>query len=525
MLFPLILGATSLVGCQKENSAPSELKINQTTMSADSARTEFSKILSKAVYNEPEVRKFLKAKAMEEFDNDNDVFYPFVKHEIVGNGETFRQILERYAGESEVLDNIEEALPLLNIYVPNLTSFFAFNASLWDLGDREIAVTALNQNNDPNTFYGNGEKMFDLELNEIPGFPCLVVKNSERIILKNNIKVKGAVGKGSYEFAADAFDKRLNTKSTPATSTENRDMIINAWQEFGVDPTYWQRDYIYYGMSHANPKDGRLNPQIREYVEMIKFDPSIISMISDQIGDPFLKDKHEHSSDDKNPLSYDQISRALWTDGNFEFYIYVTKGKRTGSVDGAQKIILSVNPTEVFSFKKILHSIKGGGIFHRDKHTYRIESPVDIEAKWYFPYNGAGVALEKWDVSEESMNINFQIIERDDAETIEKSYSYKNTYSNSLNFKIDAGIGLSDKLKIDLGFGYTSTNSTEKTETTKILTTKNSDDLGTLTLYFSDPILRTNANEKKIGDGPWFFDNAYTMSNGAVTMQVLPKKL
>jgi hypothetical protein len=119
------------------------------------------------------------------------------------------------------------------------------------------------------------------------------------------------------------------------------------------------------------------------------------------------------------------------------------------------------------------------------------------------------------------------IYERDDSETIEKSYSYKNTYANSTNFKIDIGLGniIKQIVKLDLGFGYSSNKSTEKTESTKIVTTKTSDDLGSLTLYFSDPILRTNSGKKKIDNSPWFFSDAYTVSNGAVTMQVLPKKL
>lgn len=137
------------------------------------------------------------------------------------------------------------------------------------------------------------------------------------------------------------------------------------------------------------------------------------------------------------------------------------------------------------------------------------------------------VSIRKWDVAQEAMNLNFQIYERDDSETIEKSYSYKNTYANSTNFKIDIGLGniIKQIVKLDLGFGYSSNKSTEKTESTKIVTTKTSDDLGSLTLYFSDPILRTNSGKKKIDNSPWFFSDAYTVSNGAVTMQVLPKKL
>lgn len=527
LLFSPLVAGIILSSCQKEISNSVQPRFDNFKLTADSARTEFSKILSKAIYNEPELRKFIKMKALEEFDLDYDVFYPFVKNEVVSEGKSFRQILQKYSDNEDQLATIEETLPLLNILVPDLTAFCKFSAEKWNINDREVAVTALNRNNDPHVFYGNGERMFSLENDEIPGFPVLVVKNSERIKQKDGLKVKGMGGSHSYEFVDDAFDKRLKTKATPATSVENAENIIGAWNEFGVDPQYWQRDYIYYGMSHSNSKNAQLNPQIREHIEMIKFEPSILYTISDQTGDPFLKNEHEHKSDDKNPLSYEQISRALWTEGNFEFRIYVSKGKRDGSTTTSQTFVMNVHPTEIFRFKKIKHVIKSGGWFHRDRHTYSLESTNDIESKWYFPYNGGGFALEKWDISQEAMNLNFQIFERDDSETIEKSYSYKNTYANSTNFKIDVGLGgiIEKIVKLDLGFGFSSNKSTEKTESTKIVTTKTSDDLGNLTLYFSDPILRTNSSQKKIDDSPWFFPDAYTISNGAVTMQILPKKL
>lgn len=519
-----------LASCQKDhpvsNDFPNEFGLSKNALTSDSARIEFSKILSKAVFNEPELRNFIKAEAINRFDNDYDVFYAFVKDEIVKEGKTFREVLLDYTDDSFVLENIEDALPLLNIYVPDLTAFFEFSAENWNTGDNEIVVTPLNSD-DQQAFYGNGELMFSLDLSEIPGFPCLVVKNNERVKLKENIKVKGAAGRLSYEFIDDAFDKRLNTKSSPATSTINKKLIVDAWTEFGVDPNYWQRDYIYYNMTKANPAQATINPQIREYIEMIKFEPSIIPIISDQTGDPFLKNDHVHKSDDRNPLTFAQISRALWTDGAFEFNIYVTKGIRTGEQNSPQKIVLSIAPTDIFRFRNIKHKIKGGGLFHRDRHTYWIESSADIESKPYFPYNGAGIPLEKWEIANESMNLNFQIFERDDSEAIEKNYSVKNTYANSANFKLDLGLGelIKKVVKLDLGFGVTTNKSTERTESLKISTTKTSDDLGNLTLYFSDPILTTTDMSMSIDGSPYYFYMGHMLRNGAVTMQVLPKRL
>ena len=89
----------------------------QTQLTTAEAQTKFAKILSKAVSNSEDVRRFLKEEAMTYFDNDNDVFYPFVKDKIVqGTGSrTFRNILLSYCDSEEELESIEKSQPLLKI--------------------------------------------------------------------------------------------------------------------------------------------------------------------------------------------------------------------------------------------------------------------------------------------------------------------------------------------------------------------------------------------------------------------------
>lgn len=72
---------------------------------------DFAEILSLAVYNEPELREFLKKEALKEFDRDYDVFYPFVKNSIVCDGQTFRDLLLKY-DDANHLPLIEEKEPL-----------------------------------------------------------------------------------------------------------------------------------------------------------------------------------------------------------------------------------------------------------------------------------------------------------------------------------------------------------------------------------------------------------------------------
>lgn len=254
-IYPLVAGI-SLLSCQKDNLSvepgiESTVAVNE-LLQSNLARIEFSKILSKAVYDSKELRNFIKETAIEQFDNDYDVFYPFVKDKIVKDGMSFREILLQYTDSENTLKGIEASLPLLNIYVPDLTMFNDFNAEKWDTNDNDIVVTALNYESEQ-TFYGDGNKLFSLAKNEIPGFPCLIVKDNER--LKQNIKVKG-MSSANYEFLDDVFNKKLNTKGAvvvDGVAHGYRDdnivapaqIVQQAFSEFGVDPIYWQRDYIY----------------------------------------------------------------------------------------------------------------------------------------------------------------------------------------------------------------------------------------------------------------------------------------
>lgn len=63
--------------------------------------------MSKAVSQRQDVRMFLKAQALKKFDNDFNVFYPFVKNEKIGE-RTFKDVLSDYEKNEGDLDNIEK---------------------------------------------------------------------------------------------------------------------------------------------------------------------------------------------------------------------------------------------------------------------------------------------------------------------------------------------------------------------------------------------------------------------------------
>lgn len=59
--------------------ASAKMPATEVVVNKDSCMQLFSQILSKAVSQRQDVRMFLKAQALKKFDNDFNVFYPFVK--------------------------------------------------------------------------------------------------------------------------------------------------------------------------------------------------------------------------------------------------------------------------------------------------------------------------------------------------------------------------------------------------------------------------------------------------------------
>ena len=227
----------------------------------------------------------------------------------------------------------------------------------------------------------------------------------------------------------------------------------------------------------------------------------------------------------KDPVPWAEMVRRLWTDGNFEFRFFIYKGKRSAGSEPTRPDVknLDISPRDLFTVKKVKHTIKGGGMFHRDKHTYSIESINDLEGKWFTPH-GTGQQLEQWDISEESMTMTIVVEEFDPGDIEENELTVSNKYSNSSNFKLDVGLGgLINKIaKLDLSFGMSSQKEETKVQRTKWTTTHTSDALGNATFYFSDPILKVDywkdKPEVRIYDG-------YSVGTGSIDIMLLPRPI
>lgn len=427
------------------------------------------------------------------------MFYPYVKHKVVSNGQTFREILLSYCENESELNQIEESSLLLNILVPDLSLFGSFCAENWDIKDNEVAV--ISRDDEDNTLYEDGENLGSLPLAEIPAFPCLVVKENERLRVNNNAT---RAGEASYEFVANAYNGSLNPQTRHSSfdqnveATDNSEFyvpaadlhpaIIKAWEEFKNVPQAFQRDYIYYGITKSN-QPGSLNRGFRESLYKFRIFPSWLSIISDQEGkDPKLVTSF---TEKKRYLTNEEIVKRMWTDGKFEvsFESYIGAEKSIEAM--RQRLSFSLSATQLWSLEKVHIDHKNSTAFRHSKNTYTV-NPKDLKPRWIYPgklESDNAVFVRPWDLYSYSTIINLFVSEYDESQTITVERSMVNQYVSKFDASAEASGGKEGSMKygVKVGYGYSDTStSTSKTTT---VTTTGSDDLGNLIYTYSDPII------------------------------------
>lgn len=497
--------------------------INQAPLDQVTAQKKFAKALSKAVSNSLDVRKFLKAEAVAQFDNDYDIFYPLVKNKIVYDNQSLRDILLSYCKDENELVQIEQSLPLLNILVPDLSLFWDFNAEKWNVDDKEVSVIC--RDDKDNTLYENGENIGKMTTGDIPDFPCLVVKNNERMKVSS---VKTRSGEATYEFLSDAFDgskRKLQTRhyeeDINLQPTEDLEAYVNgseimssvkdAWNEFKNVPNAYQRDYIYYGITKEN-KPGTLNRYIREKLYRFRIAANAYSAINDPTQDPTLQDTQKN----KGYLTNEEIIQKIWTDGNFEFHFksYISGEDSKEAMEA--KLTFTINPRDAFSLEKIHLKHKNSTAFRQSKNFYTVDAK-NLRSKWIYPEKSDKNADDlvftlPWDLYNKSLSIFMFVEEWDKGQTITQEKSVVSEFINKADFSIE-GSGSIGKISLStkLGYGFSHTKTVSNKAT--IQTTVESDPLGTLYFQYNDPIIRDEIN------GTY---KLYNVSSGSVVATLLP---
>ena len=478
--------------------------IVQAPLDQVTAQKKFAKALSKAVSNSLDVRKFLKAEAVAQFDNDYDIFYPLVKNKIVYDKQSLRDILLSYCKDENELVQIEQSLPLLNILVPDLSLFWDFNAEKWNVDDKEVSVIC--RDDKDNTLYENGENIGKMTTGDIPDFPCLVVKNNERMKVSS---VKTRSGEATYEFLSDAFDgskRKLQTRhyeeDINLQPTEDLEAYVNgseimssvkdAWNEFKNVPNAYQRDYIYYGITKEN-KPGTLNRYIREKLYRFRIAANAYSAINDPTQDPTLQDTQKN----KGYLTNEEIIQKIWTDGNFEFHFksYISGEDSKEAMEA--KLTFTINPRDAFSLEKIHLKHKNSTAFRQSKNFYTVDAK-NLRSKWIYPEKSDKNADDlvftlPWDLYNKSLSIFMFVEEWDKGQTITQEKSVVSEFVNKADFSIE-GSGSIGKVSLSTKLGYVFSHTKTVSNKATIQTTVESDPLGTLYFQYNDPIIRDEIN-------------------------------
>lgn len=502
------------------NTLPSILKTKD-------AYNDFAKILSKAVLKNPSIREFIKKNALKQINKDYDVFYPFIKNSIVHEGQTFREILKECEEYPNQLDSIENVTSLLTIYVPTLPEN-SFSPETWNSSvDVPLVATNLMDEDATIPIYDNGEKVLSLKSTETPGFPLLVIKSNERIIKKGGLKTTNNRSKfsdeNSYEYLSDAFDNskekfgsikksEIGDPFYPQLTEISDPEITKAFDIFGSTPEYWQRDYIYYGLTKTIAK-GKLKSNYVETITSITLTKDALNKMMDQ-DDPKLTTKTNatiYLPNGYDPTTFEGIvQKNAWTEGKFELLISVGINNISG-VGSVYYNYVSLDPTKAFSIKSTLNQVRPK---KGDKRVYIIYvhdvSPLrhdfSIPVKLEFE-------ITPWSLEKNSPMWKVNIQEKDGTETVTKTETTNVDFAGNFEFNL----GFTEKIGIKFGASSKKTKQSEL----KWTSTYESDDLGNVIVDFGDPIILSKSTSSRGSTNSYILKN-YSNSYYAIT--IMPKR-
>lgn len=455
--------------------------------------TTFAKTLSAAVADRKEVREFLKEEALKKFDNNYDILYQLVKDQAVSGGETFHDILSEYSSEAQMAD-IAANIPLLNIYLTR-TAFLGIYPEDLDVDDSEIPVAVASADSTLMFFGGESEAVV-LPAGEVPAFHVFVVGENSRVVASQQTGSgnKSASASYSFSFKSPAFDgaMRSNLKSVKTTASVIGNRAITAYSYFngngdGANQKAFQRDYIYYGIT-PDKTSGTLVKSVSEYLCYLKVPASAYFTISDEkenessvYGDPYIK-QNSYFKKGGRPTESDVINK-LWQRGAYNFKVEIITSTESSAVEA----YIPLTPEQLWEFN-IKYSRKHSTWFHRSQHSYSID-PSDFTAKDVFL--DEPIDIGKWYIDDESVFRYIRISEEDSGSEVSVEETFDMSKANSSNIKgeVKVSVGMVD-VTTNTSTSVANSSTTEKyAKVVKTRKIEKSDNLGTVRIYFYDPII------------------------------------
>jgi len=343
----------------------------------------------------------------------------------------------------------------------------------------------------------NGKKELSLQKGEVPNFHVFVVNENSRVIVPVDEmgKIKSA-NTSSIQFKSPNFDgtikteKQLETKSIMASIDFAGTKALHAFLNFNKDDgsiyqKAFQRDYIYYGITPEN-RSGNLNRSVSEYLSFISINPLTYFKVADQVNtgsnsdDPYIE--NYETSKEKRELTQEELLDRMWTKGAYEFRFEVI----TSTNQHPQIVYIPLKPNEIWNFN-ITHTREHSTWFSHSKYTYKID-PNKFTAKDIYLQNK--ISLGKWHLADESLYRYVNIIEEDEGIETSHTFNYESTRVHTNKFsgdqKLDIGVG-----KGTVTAEVTNSNTIKESKSATILRKEKSDDLGSVRIYFYDPIIET----------------------------------
>jgi len=473
--------------------------------------SDFAKILSKAVTNEPELRSFIKTNALSMYDRDYDVFYPYVKDRAVGNGQSFRDILLKYDSESR-LSRIEEEEPLLNILVPDWSwvDDGCFSIKTWAPSKKEIIV-ACPTNGTKVPLWNNGRYVGLIKGNEFLSEPVLIVKRNERMVFS-----KTKAGDSAYCFLDPVFDGSITTDTkgrwyehTYEFETRQPDNYVlyydfpdkvkQAYYESQNAYSMPQRDHIYYGMTSSNDH-GQVDSHYKERLFKFRFHTGYVSALSDDTTPGNNDEDWFYAGNPGACFSEEQLTSLCWTTGAPELAFHII----TGTEDLPK--IVAVPTSSAFSVSKV-HFQWYQNFFGAVTYRKYWVNPDELVPKWIM----ADWDLFTWNLKDLPKKYKVTVEEIDTGTQTTQTDSSTYRFATNISTTIESNAVINTKI----GFGYGITEETTRQSSVSYTSYSNNDNLGSAWVEYTDPII-TNIPNPVCG--------IYCYTTGIVDFMIIPSQ-
>ena len=484
-----LLGAALIVACSKENfetNSPIISEVQEVASEEEKGLSDFAVILSRAINQEPELRAFIKKEALKEFDKDYDVFYPFVKDTKMDGDRTFRDILVEY-DDNQILPSIEEALPLLDILVPDW-SWIAedcFSIHRWDTEQNRVCVS-FRTAGQKQRILRDGIVIESMSREKVPSEPILIVKNNERMKIKT-IPTRGCLSRDDYDFIDEVFINKGETRGSGGTFGNEwyldaeieedpetipvealRGRVATAYYQKGVP----QRDHIYYGMTETCDS-GRIDYNYQETIYRIKLvGPEYNGYYDDNTDYTLL----EHRKTGKTAMfTEEELRELIWADGSLELMFVIKAGEK--KIDSKP---FPVSFSQAFQIIKYALVNKYNWLGAKKSIYARIDDSY-LVPRWV----SVNIPLFSWDIRIYPQEYSIIVFEHD------RGITTTVTTTVEEEFMSNSALDVTGSYKTDLKIGYNQgEKATEKrTVTYTYQKTESSDSLGTVNINYKTDVI------------------------------------